>query len=67
LKTTLQAYQSIAAASELIVANRKLVELPFRGCPEFVLKRDRVSDNRWNRVMDKLGMDTLRRGGERGR
>lgn len=44
---------------EIVRLNRRLVELPFEGCPVPVLTEDKVDARGWRDVCEKLGMKTI--------
>lgn len=50
----------------LWVNNRRLVRLPYKGCPTFKLAKDELTKEKWNAVMAKLGIRVLRWREERG-
>jgi 5'-3' exonuclease len=47
------------AGRSIIRRNRKLVELPFEGCPVPEIREDRLTQEGWNEVCDSLGMKSL--------
>lgn len=54
-------YQKITNNSDIWQRNLELVRLPYPGCPRFRLHQDRVTLVRWERLMNELGMPSLRR------
>lgn len=54
-----KAYASIAEGEEIIRRNRKLVSLPWKGCPAPELVADELSDARWRKVCQSFGIRTL--------
>lgn len=40
--------------------NNKLVTIPYPDTPEFILRDDRVTEEKWIALMDRLGMKSLR-------
>jgi len=60
LNKTSAAYQNITAGKKLIKVNRKLVRLPFIGTQSFIIRDDKTSPKKWDRVMNKLGIKTMR-------
>ncbi len=60
LKDTTKAYNGIVEGNDLYRRNLELVRLPFEGTRQFVLRPDEVTDARWDRAFDKLGMVSLK-------
>jgi len=60
LKDTTKAYKSILSSNNLIRRNLRLVRLPMDGIERFELSDDEPSQEAWERVMDELGMRSLR-------
>lgn len=62
LKETSSAYQLYTSDEThyIVQRNKKLVKLPFEGTPKFELLPDDLSEAGWKKVMDKLGMKSLR-------
>jgi 5'-3' exonuclease len=54
----LQAIQE-AYRSGLVKQNRRLVRLPYRGCPVFELSTDEVTADKWATLANRLGMRSL--------
>jgi DNA polymerase-1 len=54
-----KAYRAIKNASAIIEHNRKLVRLPFEGCPVPVLVEDEISQEGWREVCAELGMRSI--------
>lgn len=46
--------------STIVVRNRKLVTLPFAGCPTPKLQEDELDSSGWREVCDELGMRSIR-------
>jgi len=70
LKPTTKAYQRIVSKKGLRIEkrNRKLVVLPFDGVKNFKLRKDELSNKGWKKVIEELGMKSLRdKGPERNR
>lgn len=59
LKPDSKLYQKIAG-SPIWQRNLELVRLPFPGCPTFELRDNRVTAEKWWKLMDELGMLSLR-------
>jgi len=59
LNTESKKYRDIIDNHELIERNLKLVELPAQGCGPFDLKRDRVTESGWNKLVSSMGMKSL--------
>lgn len=59
LKPESKKYQAIVANSSTWQFNLPLVRLPFDGCPRFALRENCLSEGRWSRTMQALGMDSL--------
>lgn len=45
---------------DIVLRNRKLVELPLEGLPEMTLYSDKVTQQGWNKVTKSLGMKSIR-------
>ena len=60
LKTSTKAYGCIIEGREIWNRNLELVRLPYEGTPKLRLKSDEASRSRWDVVMKRLGMNTLR-------
>lgn len=50
----------IAAATEVYQRNLELVQLPFPGTPKFKLRKDKVTEEKWQALADSLGMRSIR-------
>lgn len=61
LKPHFKTYQNIVAGRKIIKRNRRLVTLPFEGCPTAEFSSDELSRAKWNGVMSSLNMDSLKR------
>jgi DNA polymerase-1 len=59
LPTKSKAYQKIMSGAETVIRNKKLVLLPFDGCPKPLIVPDDISEKAWTRVCDHLGMRSL--------
>lgn len=61
LKEDSKAFQTIKSreARETVLRNRKLVKLPFEGCPVPEMQEDEVTTKRWVEVCGMLGMKSL--------
>ena len=46
---------------EVIAQNLKLVTLPLKGTMEIKLQKDKIQPKKWNRVIENLGMKSLRK------
>lgn len=53
-------YDAIVNAQKTIRRNIKLVTLPYPGCHEFILQPDETTPTRWRKVMDSLGIRSIR-------
>jgi 5'-3' exonuclease len=53
-------YKSIVTRKDIRVFNLKLVRLPFPGVETFDVVDDEVTKESWNKVMESLGMRSLR-------
>ena len=53
-------YQAIVDGSKRWERNLSLVQLPFKGCPRFELRDDRVTKERWNRMCERWGLKSLK-------
>jgi DNA polymerase-1 len=60
LKTESKAFQSIQEHVKEIELYHRLTRLPFEGTGTFPLQPDVVTPRRWERALDKLGIDSLR-------
>lgn len=62
LKPTSRAFRRIESekGAERIARNKRLVKLPFAGTPTFTIAPDNVTAEGWERVCDKLGMNSLK-------
>jgi len=49
----------LSSAGDLYARNSKLVRLPFSGTPEFVLRPDEVTEDKWKVLADRLGMQGI--------
>lgn len=56
-----KAYERIRASRDLIARNLALTRLPLEGTEPLDLVSDRVTSARWDSVMDRLGIMSLRR------
>ena len=59
LKPESVAYKKLLGSAELRRRNLQLVRLPFPGTPVFELVPDEVTEDKWNSVMEGLGMRSL--------
>lgn len=61
LSTSSNAYQSIKSAPSraIVRLNRKLVQLPYDGCPPVHLQEDNVTREAWLEVCKSLGMRSI--------
>lgn len=61
LKESSKAYQSIVSpeGQEIMRRNKPLVRLPFRGCIEPEIQRDRITQKGWREVCRRLGMRSI--------
>lgn len=60
LKPGTKAYEKISNGLSIINRNMRLVRLPFDGTPEFELRKDQVTEEKWQELADSLGMRSLR-------
>lgn len=60
LKPSSKAWQLISANNHVWDSNRHLVKLPYAGCPVFPLQRDQIDRREWNKVLDSMGMKSLK-------
>lgn len=60
LKDTSTTYENIQAFMPQAKKNIRLVKLPYPGCPVCVLQDDDVSHKRWNKILSKYGIRSLR-------
>lgn len=60
LKETSKAFLAITQGNKIWRRNLKLVELPYQGTKKFRLREDDVSVSAWQRLIDKLGFESLR-------
>lgn len=62
LKETTSAFKAYTSQSgyEWAMRNRRLVKLPFEGTPIFEFLPDVLSEEGWKKLMDQLGMRSLR-------
>ena len=60
LKDTTKAWQKIVDGNRIWRRNLPLVSLPLPGTHTFLLRDDRVTDERWDRVTAGMGMTSLR-------
>lgn len=56
-----KAAKALGASRGLYNANIGIVRLPFPGCPEFSIRPDTVTEDKWVDLVDSLGMDSLKR------
>ena len=54
-----KAWRAIVNSSAIIEHNRKLVRLPFEGCPVPTLVDDKISKEGWREVCAELGMRSI--------
>lgn len=60
LSRTTKAWGQINKTKDFWIKNLKLVRLPFKGCPNFIPKKqDPIGKERWNSVMQEYGLDSL--------
>lgn len=61
LKPTSKAYQSITSPQgrQIVRANRRLVQLPYEGCPVPQLREDQITRRAWLDVCSTLGMKSI--------
>jgi len=59
LKDHLQSFKKIVADNNRWRKNLELVRLPFPGTQRFVLYEDEVTDKKWNKVLESLGITSL--------
>lgn len=56
-----KAYKDIKAHwKDVVLRNRKLVQLPFKDTPTFTLEHDTITQEGWNKVTKALGMRSIR-------
>lgn len=55
-----KAAAALRASRDVYEANIKLVRLPFPGTPEFILRPDTITEEKWQALADRLGMRSLR-------
>jgi len=55
-----QAAKKLTVADDLLVRNMALVCLPYHGTPAFDVVPDEVTEERWQALVDSLGMQALR-------
>lgn len=60
LKPDSKAYQAVESNKHLWERNLPLVKLPFEGVNDFKLQDDQLNTDRWNRVLESLGLRALR-------
>lgn len=53
-------FKKIIAAKELALSNLPLVQLPYKGCPTFKLKFDKIDPKVWAETLAQYGMKSLR-------
>ncbi len=61
LKTTTKAHAKIIEGNPIYRRNVELTRLPMAGVGTMELKEDRVTDKRWDRVMERVGIKRLRK------
>ena len=61
LKETSKAYLSILSpeGKAVVRRNRRLVQLPFEGCPTPLLQEDQITEKGWKEVCSALGMKSI--------
>ena len=59
LKRDSKAYTSIVSGNTTWKKNLSLVRLPFAGTPELTIRRDNVTQKKWDAVLPKLGITSL--------
>lgn len=52
-------FQSIRNSGDIVLRNRELVELPFKGCPVPTLQDDKINGKEWLKLTSSLGMKSL--------
>lgn len=60
LKATTKTFWKIGRGIKTIQRNRELVTLPFPGTEEMVLQEDETSPKKWRKVLDELGIRSLK-------
>lgn len=60
LKESTKAYWKIVDGNAIWQRNLPLVSLPYKGTHTFLLRDDRVTDERWEKVTESLGMHSIR-------
>jgi len=62
LKESTKAYKNITSKirSNLQRRNNKLISLPFKGTKQFKLRKDNITQEGWDEVIEMLGMKSLR-------
>ncbi len=60
LESSRKTFQSIIQSKDIRDRNRRLVELPYPGCPKFQLQSDNISNANWEKIIEDLGMKSLR-------
>jgi len=60
LKTESTKFKRITENNELWKRNLRLVQLPFVGAEQFLVREDKVTKERWRGFCDSMGMKTLR-------
>lgn len=53
-------FESIVRGNKIWKRNKPIVKLPYAGVSEFEFRKDRVTKKTWNKVVNSLGMRTLR-------
>lgn len=61
LQTGSKKYESILKGMDILKTNLPLVTLPFKDTPSFELAEDQFKRKRWNKLMDAVGMKTMKR------
>ncbi len=59
LKPGSKALELINAGKKRIKANRRLVELPLQGTEIYKIRKDRVTQKKWQSLMSQLGMQSI--------
>ncbi len=65
LKNTTKAHRKIIEGNGIYKRNIELTRLPMVGVGKMELREDKVSEKRWNQVMERLGIKRLRPKGAR--
>lgn len=60
LSPTTKAFESLRAARQLYNQNIRLVRLPYNNCPKFEIQPDEVTEEKWQALADRLGMQSIR-------